>query len=132
MDSVHEQLVAMVVQLATTPAKAEGEAVPLRYVVPPGTAVELWDSGIPVVARPGDTLQKLAALRHLPLWSLTQINREQDSTPLVPGQRVIVPRHLVPFAAASAQSPAETAISSPSIPPQRDGRNGTIIGTRRQ
>jgi len=132
MDSVHEQLVAMVVQLATTPAKAEGEAVPLRYVVPPGTAVELWDSGIPVVARPGDTLQKLAALRHLPLWSLTQINREPDSTPLVPGQRVIVPRHLVPFAAASAQSPAETAISSPSIPPQRDGRNGTIIGTRRQ
>jgi predicted alpha/beta-hydrolase family hydrolase len=105
MDSIHEQLVAMIVQLAATPAKAEGEAVPLRYVVPPNTAVELWDSGTPVVARPGDTLQKLAALRHLPLWSLTQINREPDSVPLVPGQRVIIPRHLAPLAAAYPQSP---------------------------
>jgi LysM domain-containing protein len=125
-------LVNTIVQLATTPAKAEGEAVPLRYVVPPGTAVELWDSGVPLVARPGDTLQKLAAIRHLPLWSLTQINREPDSTPLVPGQRVIVPRHLVPFTAISAQSAAEPAAGSPAMPPQREGRNGTIIGTRRQ
>jgi LysM domain-containing protein len=103
MDSIHEQLVAMVVQLATMPAKAEGEAVPLRYVVPPGTTVELWDSGTPVIARSGDTLQKLAAARQLPLWSLTQINREPESAPLVPGQRVIIPRHLVPIAAVSAQ-----------------------------
>jgi pimeloyl-ACP methyl ester carboxylesterase len=105
MDSIHEQLVAMIVQLAATPAKADGEAVPLRYVVPPNTAIELWDSGTPLVARPGDTLQKLAALRHLPLWSLTQINREPDSLPLLPGQRVIVPRHLAPLAAAYPQSP---------------------------
>jgi hypothetical protein len=106
MDSVHEQLVAMTVQIATTPAKAEGEAVPLRYVVPPGTTVELWDSGTPVIARSGDTLQKLATLRRLPLWSLTQINRESDSAPLVPGQRVIVPRHLLPLASVSAQPPS--------------------------
>jgi predicted alpha/beta-hydrolase family hydrolase len=132
MDSVHQQLVAMIVQLAATPAQAEGGAAPLRYVVPPNTAVELWDSGMPVVVRPGDTLQKLAAFHHLPLWSLTQINRESDSAPLVPGQRVIVPRHLAPPAAASPQSLA-TVISGPSIPPgQRGGRNGTSIGTRRQ
>jgi hypothetical protein len=107
MDSIHEQLVAMIVQLATTPAKTEGEAVPLRYVVPPGTTVELWDSGTPLIARSGDTLQKLAALRRLPLWSLTQINREPDSAPLVPGQRIIVPRHLTSFSAVSAQSPTK-------------------------
>jgi alpha/beta hydrolase family protein/LysM domain-containing protein len=106
MVSIHAQLVDMVVQLATTPAKTEGEAVPLRYVVPPGTTVELWDSGTPVIARSGDTLQKLAAARQLPLWSLTQINREPDSAPLVPGQRVIIPRHLVPVAAVSAQPPS--------------------------
>jgi predicted alpha/beta-hydrolase family hydrolase len=106
MDLIHQQIVSKIVELATTtPAKAEGEAVPLRYVVPPNTAIELWDSGTLVVARPGDTLQKLATLRHLPLWSLTQINREPDSTPLVPGQRVIIPRHLVPFAEVSAQPP---------------------------
>jgi hypothetical protein len=89
-----------------TPAKAEGEAVPLRYVVPPNSAIELWDSGMPVVARPGDTLVTLAALHHVPLWSLTQINQESESTPLIPGQRVVIPRHLVPpTTAASRRSP---------------------------
>jgi hypothetical protein len=107
MDLIHQQIVSKIVELATSPVKAEGEAVPLRYVVPANAAIELWDSGTPVVARPGDTLQKLAALRHLPLWSLTQINREPDSVPLVPGQRVIVPRHLVPFAEVAAQPPSK-------------------------
>lgn len=105
MDLIHQQIVNKIVELGTTRAKADGEAVPVRYVVPPNTAIELWDSGIPVVARPGDTLQKLATLRHVPLWSLTQINRESDSAPLVPGQRIIVPRHLVPFAEVSAPPP---------------------------
>jgi len=105
MDLIHQQIVNKIVELGTTRAKADGEAVPVRYVVPPNTAIELWDSGTPVVVRPGDTLQKLATLRHLPLWSLTQINRESDSAPLVPGQRVIVPRHLVPFAEVSAPPP---------------------------
>jgi len=101
MDSVHEQLVSKIVQLATTPAK-EGEAVPLRYVVPPDTAIELWDSGMPVLARSGETLQTIAAFHHVPLWSLTQINQTSDSAPLVRGQRVIVPRHLAPLATVSA------------------------------
>ena len=105
MDLVHEQLVTKILQLAVTPAKAEGEAVPLRYVVPPNTAIELWDSGMPVVARPGDTLQTLAVLHHVPLWSLTQMNQESESAPLIPGQRVVIPRHLVPLATASRRSP---------------------------
>ena len=48
-------------QLAATPVKAEGEPVPMRYVVPAKAAIELWDSGMPVAARPGDTLQTIAA-----------------------------------------------------------------------
>ena len=70
-----QQLVTKILQLATTPAKAAGEAVPLNYVVPPDAAIELWDSGMPVFARPGDTLQTIAALYHVPLWSLTQVNK---------------------------------------------------------
>ena len=85
MDLVHEQLVTKILQLAASPAK-EGEAVPLRYVVPPNIAIELWDSGVPVFARPGDTLLTLAAFHHVPLWSLTQINQVSERTPLVPGQ----------------------------------------------
>jgi len=107
MDSIHEQIITKIVQLATLPGKAAaGEAVPLHYVVPPDAAIELWDSGMPILARPGDTLQKLAALHRVPLWSLTQINPGSDGAPLVPGQRVIVPRHLVPLAAVARQSPS--------------------------
>jgi hypothetical protein len=107
MDSIHEQLVTAITQIATTPAKAEGEAVPLRYVVPPDAPVELWDSGKPLFARSGDTLQTLATLNRVPLWALTQINRLSDSAPLTVGQRVIIPRRLEPLVTSSAQSPSK-------------------------
>ena len=106
MDSIHQQLIDAIVQLAATPAKAEGEAVPLRYVVPPDRPIELWDSGVPLAARSGDTLPKLAELHHVPLWSLTQINQMSDSAPLTAGQRVIIPRHLLPALTAPARWPA--------------------------
>lgn len=105
MDSVHEQLVTAIVRLATTPTNAE--AIPLRYVVPPGSAVELWDSGVGFFARAGDTLQSVAAVQHLPLWALTQINHMPENAPLADGQRVIVPRHLPTVAALAAQSPRD-------------------------
>jgi pimeloyl-ACP methyl ester carboxylesterase len=105
MDSIHEQLVTAIAQLATTPSKTKGDAVPLRYVVPPDAPLELWDSGTQQFARSGDTLQKFAALNHVPLWSLTQANQLPDSAPLTVGQRVIVPRRLEPLVATSANSP---------------------------
>jgi PGAP1-like protein/LysM domain len=105
MDSIHEQLVTAIAQLATTPATTKGDAVPLRYVVPPDAPLELWDSGTQQFARSGDTLQKLAALNHVPLWSLIQANQLPDSAPLTVGQPVIVPRHLEPLVATSAISP---------------------------
>ncbi len=104
MDAVHRQLVGKIVQLATTPAVSACEAVPLRYVVPPNAAIELWDSGMQVFARPGDTLQTLAELYRVPLWSLIQINKGADKAPLVPGERVVVPRHLLPLAEVAGQS----------------------------
>jgi hypothetical protein len=105
MDTIQEQLVSKVVQVATMSVKADGEALPLRYVVPPSAAIDLWDSGMPVFARPGDSLQTIATLYHVPLWSVTQANKGADNTPLVPGERVVVPRRLVPLAEVSAQSP---------------------------
>jgi LysM domain len=106
IDNVHAQLMDKILQLATTPAKAAGDAVPLNYVVPPGTAIELWDSGMPVFARPGDTLQMIAGQYHVPLWSLTQVNKGvAESAPLVPGERIVVPRHLMPIAAEVSRQP---------------------------
>ncbi|MGO9005467.1 MAG: hypothetical protein ACLQB4_06855 [Beijerinckiaceae bacterium] len=56
-------------------------------------------------------MQVLAAFYQVPLWSLTQINHMPDSAPLERGQRVIVPRHLVPSApktgAVVRQSPSK-------------------------
>jgi hypothetical protein len=104
MDSVHEQLVTAIAQLATMPSPAKEEALPLRYVVPPDAPLELWDSGTPQLARSGDTLQRLATLNGVPLWSLTQANQYSDSAPLSVGQRILVPRRLVPPVAISAAS----------------------------
>jgi Alpha/beta hydrolase family/LysM domain len=106
MDDIHQQLVAKIVQLAAMPAKDlakdDGEPLPLRYVVPPKVEIELWDSGMAVAARAGDTLQALAERYHLPLWSLTQLNPIGENAPLMVGQRIIVPRHLAPPAAVAA------------------------------
>ncbi len=101
MDTLQQQLVAKVLQLTT--ARAGGDAVPIRYVVPEKAPVDLWDSGTSVFARPGDSLQSIATAYHVPLWSVTQMNKGAERTPLIPGERVIVPRHLEPLAEAAAE-----------------------------
>jgi LysM domain len=105
MDTVQQQLVTKVLQLTT--ARAEGDTVPIRYVVPAKAPVELWDSGTSVFARPGDSLQSIATAYHVPLWSVTQVNKGADRTPLVPGERIIVPRHLEPVIEMSEPAPAK-------------------------
>lgn len=96
-DQIQEQLATKIAQLAATPAKGQGEAVPIRYVVPGRSAIELWDSGTPVNAQAGDTLQSLAATYHVPVWALAQINNLSERAPLTAGQRIVVPRNLVPM-----------------------------------
>jgi hypothetical protein len=96
-DRIQEQLVAKVAQLAQTPADAQGEAVPIHLEVPADATIELWDSGLPVAAHAGDTLKTLAATYHVPLWALAQINSVPEREPLSEGQRIVVPRHLVPM-----------------------------------
>lgn len=113
MDTIHDQVVNAVVQLGTTPMQIKGETAPLRYVVPADAPLELWDSGIPQFARAGDTLQSLATAYHVPLWSLTQANHLPDNAPLTAGQRIVIPRHLMPV----AQQPAATATAEPTKRP---------------
>ncbi|MGJ5206897.1 alpha/beta fold hydrolase [Bradyrhizobium sp. HKCCYLR20261] len=110
MEDVHAQLVAMISQLSQTSATADADPVPLRYLVPPKTSVELWDSGTAVAVRPGETLDQIAANNRIPLWALQQSNRGLAAQPLVPGQRIILPRHLLPQAANQPSPPAEAAV----------------------
>jgi hypothetical protein len=106
-DVFHRQFLAKIGQLTTAPAKADGVPARLNYVVPPDAEIELWDSGMPVFARPGDTLQTIADLYRVPLWSLTQVNKGlMENAPLVPGERIVVPRYLLPPAEVSRQTPA--------------------------
>jgi LysM repeat protein len=103
-DRIQEQVVAKIVQLARTPTTGQGEVVPIRYAVPARAAIELWDSGVPVTAQAGDTLQGLAAAHHVPVWALAQINRIPEHTTLAGGERIIVPRNLAPTATAATHA----------------------------
>ncbi len=103
-DGIQEQLVSKIVQLAATPATGEGEAVPLRLEVPADASIELWDSGLPVSAHAGDTLKTIAATYHVPAWALAESNSLSTRAPLSEGQRIIVPRHLVPMTSPVAIS----------------------------
>ena len=102
-DDIHRQIVEMVTQLPRIrAAQTEADAVPLRYVVPADTLVELWDSGVRMPVRRGDTMESIAAANRVPLWSLAQSNSLPENATLTPGQSIIVPRHLTPPDAAAA------------------------------
>lgn len=96
-EQIQEQLVRKIAELSATPAAVQGEALPLHLEVPTDAAVELWDSGLPVQAHAGDTLKSMAASYHVPVWSLAEINAMSARALLSEGQRVIIPRHLVPM-----------------------------------
>jgi hypothetical protein len=49
----------------------------------------------------------------VPLWSLTQANQYSDSAPLTVGQRVLVPRRLVPPVATPVPPVATAAAARP-------------------
>lgn len=99
-DDIHRQIIDMVTQLPRI--QAQVDAVPLRYRVPGDTLVELWDSGVRLPVRRGDTMESIAAANRVPLWSLAQSNSLPENAPLTPGQSIIVPRHLTPPEPAAA------------------------------
>jgi hypothetical protein len=105
LETLHKQILSKILELPSTPVTGEGDPIQIRYAVPPDAPIDLWDSGIAVTAQPGDTLQSIAQDHNVPMWSLTQINHLQENAPLVPGERVVVPRHLVPLVTDAASTP---------------------------
>jgi pimeloyl-ACP methyl ester carboxylesterase len=127
--SVQDQLFAKMQALLATPANTDSE--PIHYVVPADAPIELWDSGMVVFAHPDDTPQTVANTYHVPLSAVLQMNNVTDGAPLAPGQRLIVPRYLLP----PPPPPPARVVSAP--PPKAgaqplEGKKGTSIGTRRQ
>jgi len=82
---------------------------PLRLVVPPSVPIELWDSGLPISAHAGDTLQTIATTYHVPLWTLSQINKVSEAAALTEGQRIVIPHYI---GQKLPSSPAPNAASS--------------------
>ncbi len=99
---LQEQIIAKVVQIATMPPVLEGPTVPIRYVMPRGEKIELWDSGIAIQTEPGDTVRTVAQRYNVPVWSVAQLNNVGANTSFEPGKRLVVPRYLetAPFAPA--------------------------------
>jgi pimeloyl-ACP methyl ester carboxylesterase len=91
---LQDKIVAKVVQISTLPVQLEGPTVPIRYIMPRGETIELWDSGVAVRAEPGDTVRMLAQRYAAPAWAVAQLNDLNANAALEPGQRLIVPRHL--------------------------------------
>ncbi|WP_440641959.1 LysM peptidoglycan-binding domain-containing protein [Bradyrhizobium sp. PUT101] len=109
-DDIHRQIVEMVTQLPRIPPQTQADAVPLRYLVPADTLVELWDSGVRVPVRRGDTMESIAAANRVPLWTLAQSNSLPENAQLTPGQSIIVPRHLTPPEPAAAMAVPPPAV----------------------
>jgi LysM domain len=103
-------------KIASMGAGGEGEAVPLHIVFAATGPIELWDSGTPVSAHAGDTLQSLAAAYHVPAWALAQINQKSESAALTEGERIVVPRYLGQSIApkpVSSEAPKPTPSDAP-------------------
>ncbi|WP_092299775.1 LysM peptidoglycan-binding domain-containing protein [Bradyrhizobium sp. Ghvi] len=105
-DDIHRQIVEMVTQLPRISPQTEADAVPLRYVLPADTLVELWDSGVRLPVRAGDTMESIAAANRVPVWAIAQSNSLPENATLTTGQSLIVPRHLTPPEPAAAAAMA--------------------------
>lgn len=91
---LQDKIVAKVVQITTLPVQLEGSTVPIRYLMPRGEPIELWDSGVAVRTEPGDTVGSVAQRYAVPAWAVAQLNEVNAKTTFEAGRRLIVPRHL--------------------------------------
>ena len=91
---LQDKIVAKVVQITTLPVQLDGPTVPIRYIMPRGEPIEIWDSGFAIRTEPGDSVRSIAQRYGAPVWAVAQLNDVSASTTFEPGHRVIVPRHL--------------------------------------
>ena len=60
-------------------------------------------------AHAGDTLQRIASAYHVPLWTLTQLNKVSETAALTEGQRIVIPYDIgQKLPSTQAQNPASS------------------------
>jgi pimeloyl-ACP methyl ester carboxylesterase len=91
---LQDKIVAKVVQISTLPVQLEGPTVPIRYIMPRGEPIELWDSGVAIRTEPGDTVRSVAQRFAAPVWAVAQLNDVSPNASFEGGRRLIIPRHL--------------------------------------
>lgn len=65
----------------------------MRYVVPPGVPIVLWDSAVRATLGPDETLDSFAARMGAPAWAIASINTVSAADPPAPGSALLVPRN---------------------------------------
>jgi hypothetical protein len=91
---LQDKVIAKVVQITTLPVQLEGPTVPIRYIMPRGEPIELWDSGVAVQSEAGDTVRSVAQRYAVPAWAVAQLNEVSANTTFSAGKRLVIPRHL--------------------------------------
>jgi hypothetical protein len=104
---LRQEVIAKVLQVVAFPEPtAASEMVSIKYLVPSGAPIELWDGGLPVTLAPGQSVEGLANLYGVPAWAIRQASNLPEGEDASPGQRVIVPRHMTTLAPTG--TPAQT------------------------
>lgn len=100
-DVVVDEIVGFVAAARMQPGAGPNAAISnfirpyyLAYVVPPNEPIQIWDSGIQVAARAGESLVGVAANYRVPVWLLAQVNKLNLSAPLEDGKALLIPQHM--------------------------------------
>ena len=96
MAGLQDKMVDKIVEVAALPSAGGAPSIPIEYAPPRDQPLELWDSGVAVVAAAGETAATVAAQFGVPTWVVAEINKVDANSPLPAGQRLIVPRYLGP------------------------------------
>jgi hypothetical protein len=64
----------------------------MRYVVPPGVPIVLWDSAVRATLDPDETLDAFATRMGAPAWAIASINNVSAAVPPASGATLLVPR----------------------------------------
>jgi hypothetical protein len=65
----------------------------MRYVVPPGVPIVLFDSAVRATLLPDETIEGLAARMDAPAWAIASINTVNAAEPPAPGSTLLIPRN---------------------------------------